>query len=251
METKITGERTTKLDTDQVNNPDSNRSNFGSRFDQTTKYLEISVKLQQELHAWLEGYVVHQTELHKAQDTRLTGMEERLAANAESQSKLDNEHQQRMDKIEETLTRITTAIEQREKLEDERQARVDEITRTVNASSEAITRIATIIEQREKLEDERQARVDEITRTVSASSEAITRIATTIEQREKLEDERQARVDKITDTVTTLSQTIAELKGMLTPWKIILGGIVSVSLATVLSVAAVKAVEALLKLVPG
>lgn len=216
METKITAERTNKLDTVQVNKPDSNRSNFGSRLDRITKCLETSVKLQQELHTWLEGYVGHQTEFHVEQDTRLDQIEERHATNAEFQSKLDNEHQQRIDKIEETLTRV-----------------------------------AAIIEQREKLEDERQARVDEIARTVSASSEAITRVATIIEQREKLEDERQVRVDKITDTVTTLSQTIAELKGMLTPWKIILGGIVSVSLATVLSVAGVKAVEALLKLVPG
>ena len=208
-------EKMNKPSNEQGKTSASNRSGSRSRLDRIEEAMVKSIELQQELNEWLEGDVKHRVELRKVQDARLGQIEERLA-NAEFQPKLDNEHQQRIDKIEETLTRI-----------------------------------ATIIEQREKLEDERQARVDEIARTVSASSEAITRIATIIEQREKLEDERQARVDKITDTVTTLSQTIAELKGMLTPWKIILGAIVSVSLATVLSVAGVKAVEALLKLVPG
>ena len=57
-----------------------------------------------------------------------------------------------------------------------------------------------------------------------------------------------AQLDSINEKLVNIEKSVEALKGALTPWKIVLGGIVSIAFATVLSVLGVKGINALLEL---
>jgi len=208
------------------------------------KLLSRSVELQAEMIAQLASEAAKRAEQDAKHDERLTRIDALYARYAEfrvQNEELAAETNKRFTALAISQAKIDERFAAKTELDAARDARLDRTEALQAETTEAITRLTADTEQRAKQDAARDARLDRTEALQAETTEAITRLTADTELRAKQDAEYNARLNNI-------AETVAELKGALTPWKLVLGGIISVVVALVISVLGGKGIEALLKL---